>query len=210
MTAPVRVLLVDDHPVVRQGLRAVLDLDPRINVVGDVGEVAAALERAGAGEVDVVLMDLQFGDELLGVAATRAVAQLPAAPKVMILTTYDAEADVVAAVDAGAVGYLLKSADPQELVEAVVRVAAGETVWSPDVASRLVRRALNPTVSLTAREYDVLALVAAGRSNAQIAADLFLSRATVKTHLVHVFAKLDVDSRTAAVARAAELGLLRR
>lgn len=206
----VRVLLVDDHPVVRQGLRAVLELDARISVVADVGSVEEAVEMLAGTTVDVVLMDLQFGDRIAGVAGTRAVRALPQAPTVVVLTTYDSEADVLAAVEAGASGYLLKTADPAALTDAVLRAAAGEVVWAPEVAARLVQRALSPTVALTGRELEVLRLVGEGKSNDRIAAELFLSVATVKTHLVHVYTKLDVDSRTAAVAKATEWGLLRR
>lgn len=205
---PVRVLLADDHPVVRQGLRAVLELDPRLEVVADVSTTGEAVELAE--QVDVVLMDLQFGDRIEGIEATRTITTRPRAPRVLVLTTYGAEADVLAAVEAGASGYLLKTADPAALIDAVVRSAAGETVLAPEVAARLVQRARQPGVTLTGRELEVLRLVGEGLSNAAIAAELFLSRATVKTHLVHIFTKLDVDSRTAAVARAQELGLLRR
>lgn len=203
----VRVLVVDDHPVVRQGLRAVLELDARVTVVADVGDPEAALAHLSG--TDVVLMDLQFGDRILGVEATRTILAQPQAPRVLVLTTYAAEADVLAAVEAGASGYLLKTADPATLVEAVLATAAGETVLAPDVAARLVQRARQPRVALTGRELEVLAKVHQGCTNDQIAADLFISRATVKTHLVHIFGKLGVDSRTAALARATELGLLR-
>jgi len=204
----IRVLIADDHPVVRSGLRAVLALDDRLSIVGDVGTVAEAVSRAA--EADVVLMDLQFGSHVEGIEATRRIRALPEPPQVLVLTTYDAEADVLAAIDAGAAGYLLKDADPATLIDAVVRVHAGETVLAPNVAARLVQRVRRPETALSARELEVLSLVAAGRSNEQVAKELFLSRATVKTHLAHVFTKLGVDSRTAAVARAAELGLLRR
>lgn len=203
----VRVLVVDDHPVVRQGLRAVLELDARVTVVADVGDPEAALAHLSG--TDVVLMDLQFGDRILGVEASRTILAQPQAPRVLVLTTYAAEADVLAAVEAGASGYLLKTADPATLVEAVLATAAGETVLAPDVAARLVQRARQPRVALTGRELEVLAKVHQGCTNDQIAADLFISRATVKTHLVHIFGKLGVDSRTAALARATELGLLR-
>lgn len=204
----VRVLLADDHPVVRSGLRAVLGLDPRIDVVADVGDVGSAESRAG--EVDVVLMDLQFGEQVAGIEATRRIRALPGAPEVVVLTTFDNEADVLAALDAGATGYLLKSADPDEVIEAVLGAHEGRTVLAPAVAARLVERVRHPRVALTARELEVLSLVASGQSNQQVARELFLSLATVKTHLAHVFEKLGVDSRTAAVARASELGLVRR
>ncbi len=203
----IRVLLADDHPVVRSGLKAVLALDERLEVVADVGTVEEAVRRAE--EADVVLMDLQFDGSIRGIEATATISALPHGPAVLVLTTYDSEADVVAALDAGACGYLLKSADPAELIDAVIRVRAGETVLAPDVAARLVQRVRRPQTSLSARELEVLGLVAEGLSNQQVAQRLFLSQATVKTHLAHVFGKLGVDSRTAAVARATELGLLR-
>lgn len=203
----IRVLIADDHPVVRSGLRAVLSLDDGLDVVGDVGTVEEALARAG--EADVVLMDLQFGAEVRGIEGTRSIRALPDPPYVLVLTTYDAEADVLAALSAGASGYLLKDADPGALTDAVRRVAAGDTALAPGVSDRLVRRVQQPTQALSERELEVLALVAEGRSNHEIARALFLSQATVKTHLVHVFDKLGVDSRTAAVAKATQQGLLR-
>lgn len=204
----IRVLVADDHPVVRNGLRAVLDLADDIEVVDDVGTVEEAVLRAT--EADVVLMDLQFGSTVAGVEATRRIRQAPEAPYVLVLTTFDAEADVLAALGAGAAGYLLKDAGPDELTAAVRRVVAGDTALSPAVADRLVRRVQQPMTALSERELEVLALVAQGLGNAEVARALFLSQATVKTHLVHVFAKLGVDSRTAAVAAATERGLLRR
>ncbi|MGN6782116.1 MAG: response regulator transcription factor [Marmoricola sp.] len=204
----IRVLVADDHPVVRNGLRAVLDLADDIEVVDDVGTVEQAVLRAT--EADVVLMDLQFGSTVAGVEATRRIRQAPEAPYVLVLTTFDAEADVLAALGAGAAGYLLKDAGPDELTAAVRRVVAGDTALSPAVGDRLVRRVQQPMTALSERELEVLALVAQGLGNAEVARALFLSQATVKTHLVHVFAKLGVDSRTAAVTAATERGLLRR
>lgn len=204
----IRVLLADDHPVVRSGLRAVLSLDDSIDVVDDVGTVEEAV--ALAPSADVVLMDLQFGDEIAGIEATRRIAALGDSPRVLVLTTYNAEADVLAAIDAGASGYLLKDADPATLIDAVARVHAGETVLAPDIAARLVQRVRRPSTSLSGRELEVLTLVAEGQSNQQIAKSLFLSQATVKTHLAHIFGKLGVDSRTAAIAKATAEGLLRR
>jgi DNA-binding NarL/FixJ family response regulator len=204
----IRVLVADDHPVVRNGLRAVLALDDRLSVVGEVGTVEEAVALAPGA--DVVLMDLQFGARVQGIEATRRITAVPVGPQVLVLTTYDAEADVLAAIDAGAAGYLLKDADPAVLIDAVVQVAAGETVLAPHIAARLVERVRRPETALSSRELEVLALVAAGRSNQEVARELFLSRATVKTHLAHIFTKLGVESRTAAVARATEQGLLRR
>lgn len=203
-----RVLLVDDHPVVRTGLRMLLSA-AGIEVVaeGANGEDAVRLVREYA--VDVVLMDLQMGTGMDGVAATEQILARSDAPRVLILTTYDTDQDILRAVEAGASGYLLKDAPPDDLVEAVHRAARGETVLAPVVADRLLARLRNPMRTLSARELEVLRQVSHGRSNREVAKALFLSEATVKTHLVHVFEKLGVDSRTGAVARARELGLLR-
>ena len=209
MTA-IRLLLADDHPVDRAGLRAVLESEPDIAVVDDVDTAEAAVERAGRGDHDVVLMDLQFGTGLSGSAATRQITMAPAAPRVIILTTYDTDADIIAAVEAGACGYLLKDAPPEELSAAVRTAAAGQSALAPAIAGRLIERIRIPSQALSTRETDVLVLVAAGRSNQQIAAELFVSQATVKSHLVHIFAKLEVDSRTAAVAVAVQRGLIRQ
>ncbi|GAB3492743.1 transcriptional regulator [Flexivirga lutea] len=203
-----RVLLVDDHPVVRTGLRMLLSA-AGIEVVaeGANGKDAVRLVREYA--VDVVLMDLQMGTGMDGVAATEQILARSDAPRVLILTTYDTDQDILRAVEAGASGYLLKDAPPDDLVEAVHRAARGETVLAPVVADRLLARLRNPLRTLSARELEVLRQVSHGRSNREVAKALFLSEATVKTHLVHVFEKLGVDSRTGAVARARELGLLR-
>lgn len=203
-----RVLLVDDHPVVRTGLRMLLTA-AGIEVVAEAGNGQEAVRLASEHAVDVVLMDLQMGTGMDGVAATEQIIARPDAPRVLILTTYDTDQDILRAVEAGAAGYLLKDAPPDHLVEAVHRAARGETVLAPVVADRLLARLRNPMSTLSARELEVLRQVSQGRSNREVAKALFLSEATVKTHLVHVFDKLDVDSRTGAVARARELGLLR-
>ncbi len=207
---PLRLLLDDDHPIVRAGLRAVLESEPDIVVVDDVATAEAAIERAQNGDIDVVLMDLQFGTGLGGIAATGHIAALPAAPRVVVLTTYDTEADIIAAVEAGAAGYLLKDAPPEELIAAVRAAAAGQSALAPTVTGRLMDRVRTPATSLSAREAQVLTLVADGLSNEDIAQRLFVSQATIKSHLVHIFAKLDADSRTAAVATAVRRGLIRR
>ncbi len=207
---PIRLLLADDHPVVRAGLRAVLESEPDIIVVDDVASAEAAIERAQAADIDVVLMDLQFGTGLDGISATGQIASRAAAPRVVVLTTYDTEADIIAAVEAGAAGYLLKDAPPEELVAAVRAAAAGQSALAPAITGRLMARLRAPTASLSAREGEVLTLVADGLSNEQIAQRLFVSQATIKSHLVHIFAKLDADSRTAAVATAVDRGLIRR
>ena len=204
----VSVVLVDDHPVVRAGVRALLQTAGGIEVVGEAGDVSSALALVGGLRPQVVLMDLQLGSES-GVDATREIVARYPATRVLILTTYDTDADILRAIEAGACGYLLKDAEPERLVEAVGLAARGETVLSPVVAQRLVGRMRRPTVELTERELEVLGLVAVGLGNRAIAKSLFVSEATVKTHLVHAFEKLGVDNRTAAVARARDTGLLR-
>ena len=209
MTA-IRLLLADDHPVVRAGLRAVLESEHDLRVVADVATAEEAITRAAAGAIDVVLMDLQFGRTMGGAEATRRITALADGPRVLILTTYDTEADILAAIEAGASGYLLKDAPPDELTTAVRAAAAGQSALAPVIAQRLMQRMRLPSRSLTSREAEVLTLVAEGLSNQQISQHLFLSQATVKSHLVHIFTKLGVDSRTAAVAAAGIRGLIRR
>ncbi|HIZ35802.1 MAG TPA: response regulator transcription factor [Candidatus Ruania gallistercoris] len=210
----VDLLLADDHPVVRAGLRAVLELADDVRVVAEAGTAAEAVALARQlreeGTLDVVLMDLQFGQEMAGIGATEQIAALPDPPRVLILTTYDTDADILAAVEAGASGYLLKDAPPEELLSAVRTAAAGQSALAPAVALRLMDRMRSPGRALSAREIDVLTQVAAGMSNQQIARALFISEATVKSHLVHIYTKLGVDSRTAAAAEAARQGLIRR
>ena len=207
------VILTDDHPVVRAGLRALLDASG-IDVLDEAAggeEALRVLDRLAEQGVrpDVVLMDLQMGPGLDGVAATRAIRARHDAPRVLILTTYDTDADIVRGVEAGASSYLLKDAPPADLVEAVHRASRGETVLAPAVAARLVNRLSSPAPTLTARELDVLDAVAGGATNKEIAKHLFVSEATVKTHLVHINEKLGATSRTEAVALARRAGLLR-
>ncbi|MFK0044354.1 response regulator [Streptomyces sp. NPDC090741] len=205
----IRLLLADDHPVVRAGLRAVLDTEPDFAVVAEAATAERAVELAASEPVDVVLMDLQFGTGMHGSAATAAITARPGAPRVLVLTTYDTDADILAAVEAGASGYLLKDAPPEELAAAVRTAAAGQSALAPAVALRLMDRMRLPAQALTKRELEVLQLVADGLSNQQISKKLFLSQATVKSHLVHIYAKLGVDSRTSAVATAATRRLIR-
>ncbi|MYT22246.1 response regulator [Streptomyces sp. SID7760] len=205
----IRLLLADDHPVVRAGLRAVLDTEPDFAVVAEAATAERAVELAASEPVDVVLMDLQFGTGMHGSAATAAITARPGAPRVLVLTTYDTDADILAAVEAGASGYLLKDAPPEELAAAVRTAAAGQSALAPAVALRLMDRMRTPAEALTKRELEVLQLVADGLSNQQISKKLFLSQATVKSHLVHIYAKLGVDSRTAAVAAATSRRLIR-
>lgn len=208
--SPIRLLLADDHPVVRAGLRALLESEPDLLVVDEVTTAEAAVTRAGAGGVDVVLMDLQFGPGMGGAAATREISAAAGAPRVIVLTTYDTEADIITAVEAGACGYLLKDAPPDELVAAVRAAAAGQSALAPAIAGRLFERMRTPAQALSTRETQVLTLVANGLSNQQIAERLLVSQATVKSHLVHVFTKLGADSRTSAVALGVRRGLIRR
>ncbi|MEU8969059.1 response regulator transcription factor [Streptomyces monashensis] len=207
---PVRLLLADDHPVVRAGLRAVLETEPGLVVVAEAATAEEAVVRAGAGDVDVVLMDLRFGRGMGGAEATAAITARPGAPRVVIVTTYDSDADTLPAIEAGATGYLLKDAPPEELAAAVRSAAAGRTALAPAVADRLMNRLRAPGTSLTRRETEVLALVAEGLSNQAVGRRLHLTEGTVKSHLARVYAKLGVDSRTAAVAAATGLGLIRR
>ncbi|MGW6984369.1 response regulator [Streptomyces sp. NPDC054932] len=205
----IRLLLADDHPVVRAGLRAVLDTEPDFAVVAEAATAERAVELAAGEPVDVVLMDLQFGPGMHGSEATALITARPGAPRVLVLTTYDTDADILAAVEAGASGYLLKDAPPEELAAAVRTAAAGQSALAPAVALRLMDRMRTPAQALTKRELEVLQLVADGLSNQQISKKLFLSQATVKSHLVHIYAKLGVDSRTSAVAAAATRRLIR-
>ncbi|MEV6547082.1 response regulator transcription factor [Streptomyces sp. NPDC051597] len=207
---PIRLLLADDHPIVRAGLRAVLGTEPDFTVAGEAATAERAVELAATGGFDVVLMDLQFGAGVHGSEATAAITARPGAPRVLVLTTYDTDADILAAVEAGACGYLLKDAPPEELAAAVRTAAAGQSALAPAVAHRLMDRMRTPAEALTRRELEVLQLVGDGLSNLQISKRLFLSQATVKSHLVHVYAKLGVESRTAAVAAAGARRLIRR
>jgi DNA-binding NarL/FixJ family response regulator len=208
MDEPIRVLRVDDHPVVRMGLRGMLEHDPGIVIVGEAGSGDEAVALARALAPDVILMDLRMpnGD---GVSATRRIlAERPEA-KVVVLTTYETDQDIVPAVEAGATGYLLKDTSREDLIAAVAAARRGETVLSPSVATRLVSRMRAPAQeTLTPRETEVLALVARGLTNAEIGRALFISETTVKTHLIRVFGKLGVSDRTAAVTTALERGLL--
>lgn len=211
MTEPqIRLLVADDHPIVRAGLRAVLETEPDFTVTAEAATAEEAIARAGEGDIDVVLMDLQFGPGMGGAQATAAITADPGAPRVLIVTTYDSDADTLPAIEAGATGYLLKDAPPEELAAAVRTAAAGHTALAPSVAERLMDRLRTPGTHLTRRETEVLSLVADGLSNHAIADRLHLTEGTVKSHLARIFTKLDVDSRTAAVAAASALGLIRR
>jgi DNA-binding NarL/FixJ family response regulator len=204
----IRILLVDDHPVVRMGLRGMLDAEPDLTVVGEASSGTEGVDRALALTPDIVLMDLRMpgGD---GVEATGRILSAVPGARVMVLTTYESDRDILRAIEAGASGYLLKDASPAELADGVRAAARGETVLAPSVASTLVRQVRSPAPpALSARETEVLKLVAAGLTNADIGKRLFISEATVKTHLLRIFNKLDVADRTAAVTTAMRHGLL--
>ncbi|MEX5635056.1 response regulator [Parafrankia sp. FMc2] len=206
--AEIRVLLVDDHPVVRAGIRAMLDPYPGISVVGEASSGTAAVRLAQALLPQVVLMDLRMPDGDGVTATARIRAALPAT-KVLVLTTYEADGDILPAVGAGAAGYLLKDTTPADLAQAVRAAARGETVLSPSVAARLFDRMRAPEPGpLSGREVQVLRLVSRGNTNAEIGRELHIGEATVKTYLVRIFQKLGVSDRTEAVMAAVTAGLL--
>ncbi|UJP39853.1 response regulator [Cellulomonas palmilytica] len=203
----IRVLVADDHPVVRSGIAGLLGVEPDVDVVGEASDGEEALALAHALHPDLVLMDLRM-PRLDGAGATaRIVAELPGT-HVLVLTTYETDTDILRAVEAGATGYLLKDTPRAELVAGVRAAARGEAALSPSVARRLVQQVRGTGERLTARETQVLAAVARGLSNAAVGAELFISEATVKTHLLRVFAKLGVDDRTHAVTVAMSRGIL--
>ena len=205
----IRVLIADDHPIMRTGLLALLDTESSIAVVAAVGTTAEALAETVRLSPDVVLMDLQFQGQFEGAEATRRIRALENAPAVLILTNYDAESDIVTAIESGAAGYLLKDTPPDDLIAAVLAAASGQSALAPAVATRLMARVRDSQSALSIRELEVLTLVAAGHSNGDIARRLHLSETTVKSHLAHIFPKLGATSRTAAVAAARQAGLIR-
>lgn len=204
---PVSVLLVDDHPVVRAGLRAVLETHPELTVVGEAATGEEAVVLSAQLEPQVVLCDLRLGDGIDGVEATAALRALDPSPAVLILTTFDRDSEILAAIEAGAAGYLLKDVAPNTIVEAIHVAASGEVFLAPEMATRVMGQMRHRRPALTKRELEVLQLLATGASNQEIASSLFVSEATVKSHLVHIFTKLDVENRSRAVhvAREAEL-----
>ncbi|WP_030383084.1 MULTISPECIES: response regulator [unclassified Streptomyces] len=206
---PVRLLLCDDHAVVRAGLRALLSSADGIEVVGEAGSGEEALALAARLRPDVVLMDLQLGDGIDGVTATRELTSGAAAPRVLVLTMFDTDADITRAVEAGATGYLLKAERPEELFAAIQHAAAGRTALSAPVADRLLARLRDPRPSLSEREREILQQLSGGLGNREIARALFISEATVKTHLQRIYGKLGVETRAGAVAVAKERRLVR-
>ncbi|MFI0816414.1 response regulator [Streptomyces sp. NPDC021098] len=212
-TPPVRLLLCDDHAVVRAGLLALLSSTAGIEVVGEAGSGEEALAMAARLRPDVVLMDLQLGDGMDGVEATRRLASARStgdetAPRVLVLTMFDTDADIARAIEAGATGYLLKAERPEELFAAIRNAAAGRTALSAPVADRLMAQMRTPRPALSERERDILQQLARGLGNREIARALFISEATVKTHLGRIYGKLGVDTRAGAVAVATERRLL--
>ncbi|MGW3743647.1 response regulator [Streptomyces sp. NPDC005146] len=207
MTPPaVRILLCDDHAVVRAGLLALLGSEPDIEVVGEAGSGEESVALAARLTPDVVLMDLQLGEGINGVEATRRIAVTGV--HVLVLTTYDTDADITRAIEAGATGYLLKAERPEELFAAIRSAAQGRTTLSPPVASRVMARMRSPLPTLTDRERDILGQLSQGLGNRDIARALFISEATVKTHLGRIYDKLGVDTRAGAVSVAKEQRLL--
>ncbi len=205
----IRVLLVDDHPVIRVGLRGMLEAEPDLTVAGEAASGDEALVMVAGLHPQVVLMDLRMpGTD--GVAATARITDQFPDVRVIVLTTYDTDGDILRAIEAGATGYLLKDTAIRPLAEAIRAAARGETVLAPPVAARLMTRMRSPAVEhLTPREVEVLSLVSRGLSNVEIGRQLYIGEATVKTHLLRAFAKLGVNDRTAAVTAALARGILR-
>lgn len=203
----IRILVADDHPIVRGGIVALLDATDDMDVVGQASTGLEAVALALDLRPDIVLMDLRMpgidGDE----ATARILAAEPSI-RVVVLTTYETDASILTAIEAGASGFLLKAAPQEEILAGIRAVAGGDVALAPSIAALLVARMKKPAVTLTPREAEILALVATGLSNPAIAARLYLGEATVKTHLLHVFEKLEVSDRTRAVTKAMELGLI--
>lgn len=208
MSTPITVLLVDDHPVVRAGVRSLFERNEEVNVVGEAATGEEAITLSELLHPDVVLCDLRLGTGLDGVATTAALRAQTPAPAVIILTTYDRDVEIIRAIEAGAAGYLLKDVSPGTIVASLRDAAAGGMVLAPELAHRVAEGMRNPSLRLTQREIEVLRLLDTGASNREIARTLFVTEATVKTHLVHLFSKLDVESRAKAVTLARETGLV--
>lgn len=204
----IRVILVDDHPVVRAGLRSVIDAPDHIAVIGEASTGEEALELVDELAPDVVLCDLRLGEGIDGIEVTKRLNARPSKPAVLILTTFDNDSEIVAALNAGAAGYLLKDINPEDISTAIEKASRGETYLPPEISSKVVAAMRNPGPKLTRRERDVVKLLATGASNAQIAQELFVTEATVKSHLVNVFTKLGVESRSRAIRVAEDQGLV--
>lgn len=206
----IRVLVADDHPIVRGGVVGLLRDEPDIEVVAEAGSGEDAVRLTLELVPDVVLMDLRMPG-VDGVEATERIRAEAPGVRVLVFTTYETDDSILGAIEAGASGYLLKAAPAEELLAGVRAVAAGETVLGPSIAAKLVNRVRQaPAPALSTRQLEVLRLVAAGKSNPEIAAELFIGESTVKTHLGIIFERLGVSDRTRAVTRAMELGLLPR
>lgn len=209
----ITVLLVDDHPVVRSGLRTVLDDaelgdGQTLRVVGEAATGEEALTLSSHLEPDVVLCDLRLGAGIDGIQTTAALRALPHPPAVLILTTFDRDAEILGAIEAGAAGYLLKDVAPEVIIAGIHRAAQGEMFLAPDLAGRVLQGMRNPLPRLTERELEVLRLMSTGAANKGIARTLFVTEATVKSHIAHIFTKLGVDSRSRAIHLAQETGLI--
>lgn len=200
--SPITVLLVDDHLVVRSGLRALLGTQPDLHVIAEAASGEEAMDRVQEHSPAVVVMDLAMGAGMDGIEAIRKIRERNRSQAILVFTTYDSDADIVRAVDAGAMGYLLKDAAPEEIFSAIRGAVQGKSVMSPPVASRLFQQLRNPEEILTPREAELLSLLTEGLSNRELGRRLFISEATVKTHLAHIYAKLGVETRAAAIATA--------
>jgi two-component system, NarL family, response regulator LiaR len=214
---PIKVLLVDDHKIVRQGVRAYLQTLPDINVIAEAESSAAAINAVEQHKPDIVLMDLEMPGELDGIAATRHIRKLRPLTQVIVVTSHHQDEYIFPAVRAGAISYLLKDIEPDELADAIRKAAQGEAVLDSRVASRIIKELqgirkdeVNPFTELSEREFDVLRLIAAGKSNAEIAETLVLGESTIKTHTSNILKKLHLDDRTQAAVYAWEQGIVRR
>lgn len=204
------VLLIDDHDVVRAGLRAILGTQPDLEVVGEADNGADGVREAVALRPDVVLMDLAIGEGMDGIEATRRITAEAPGVRVLVFTTYDSDADIVRVIDAGATGYLMKDSAPAELYAAIRAAARGQATLSAPVASVLLKRMQQPETALTPREAEILELLASGLSNRELSRKLYVSETTIKTHLLHIYRKLGVETRSAAIAEAGQRGWVRR
>lgn len=205
-----RILLIDDHDVVRAGLRAILGTQTDLEVVGEAADGADGVRQALALQPDVVLMDLAIGAGMDGIEATRRITADAPGIRILVFTTYDSDADIVRVIDAGATGYLLKDSTPEELYAAIRAAAQGQAALSAPVASVLLKRMQQPEGALTPREAEILELLAGGLSNRELGRKLYVSETTIKTHLLHIYRKLGVETRSAAIAEASRRGWVRR